>query len=182
MKKKKLLRKKYFLLRKRKYYEIDKDFFIPLLDLIKSKFKKKFHLALYYPSLFEINVLKLLKISYVSKQKLFLPIIEENNKMNFFPWKKNEVLQVNKYGMLEPIKSKQSIPNVMLVPLLAFDNNKFRLGFGKGYYDRYLNKYLKTFKNILTVGVAFSFQKYHKLPINDKDIKLNYILTEKGIY
>ena len=70
----------------------------------------------------------------------------------------------------------------MLVPLLAFDNNKFRLGYGKGYYDRYLNKYLKTFKNILTVGVAFSFQKYHKLPINDKDIKLNYILTEKGIY
>ena len=102
--------------------------------------------------------------------------------MNFFPWKKNEVLQVNKYGILEPIKSKQSIPNVMLVPLLAFDNNKYRLGYGKGYYDQYLNKYLKTFKNILTVGVAFSFQKYHKLPINDKDIKLNYILTEKGIY
>jgi len=102
--------------------------------------------------------------------------------MNFFPWKKNEVLQVNKYGMLEPIKSNQSTPNVMLVPLIAFDNNKFRLGFGKGYYDRYLNKYLKTFKNILTVGFSFSFQKYHQQPINDKDIKLNYILTEKGIY
>ena len=120
--------------------------------------------------------------NHISSQNLLLPVIEEKNKMNFFPWKKNEVLQVNKYGMLEPMKSKQSIPNVMLVPLLAFDNNKFRLGYGKGYYDRYLNKYIKTFKNILTVGVAFSFQKYHKLPINDKDIKLNYILTEKGIY
>ena len=183
MQQKNLLRKKYYLLRKKKYYKVRKEFFIPFLNLIKLKFKKKqLKLALYYPASFEINVLKLLEFNHISSQNLLLPVVEEKNKMNFFPWKKNEVLQVNKYGMLEPMKSKQSIPNVMLVPLLAFDNNKFRLGYGKGYYDRYLNKYLKSFKNILTVGVAFSFQKYHKLPINDKDIKLNYILTEKGIY
>ena len=102
--------------------------------------------------------------------------------MNFFPWKKNKVLQVNKFGMVEPIKSKSYVPEVMLVPLLVFDNYKYRLGYGKGFYDRYLNKYLKKFKNILTVGVAFSFQKHHKLPINNKDVKLNYILTERGIY
>ena len=183
MQQKNLVRKKFYLLRKKKYYKVSKDFFIPFLNLIKLKFKKKkLKLALYYPASFEVNSLKLLELNYISSQNLLLPVIEEKNKMNFFPWKKNEVLQVNKYGMLEPMKSKQSIPNIMLVPLLAFDNNKFRLGYGKGYYDRYLNKYLKTFKNILTVGVAFSFQKYHKLPINDKDIKLNYILTEKGIY
>ena len=69
----------------------------------------------------------------------------------------------------------------MLVPILAFDKNKHRLGYGKGYYDRYLNKYLKL-KNILTVGVAFSFQRHHKLPINKKDVKLNYIITEKGVF
>ena len=183
MQQKNLVRKKYYLLRKKKYYKVSKNFFIPFLNLIKLKFKKKnLRIALYYPASFEVNSLKLLELNYISSQNLLLPVIEEKNKMKFFPWKKNEVLKVNKYGMLEPFKSKQSIPNVMLVPLLAFDNNKFRLGYGKGYYDRYLNKYLKTFKNILTVGVAFSFQKYHKLPINDKDIKLNYILTEKGIY
>ena len=124
----------------------------------------------------------MLELNYISNQDLLLPVIEENNSMNFFSWKKNEVLKVNRYGMLEPIKSKQNIPNIMLVPLLAFDKDKYRLGYGKGFYDRYLNKYLKTFKNILTVGVAFSFQKHHKLPINNKDVKLNYILTEKGIY
>ena len=74
-----------------------------------------------------------------------------------------------------------AIPNVILVPILAFDRNKYRLGYGKGFYDRYLNKYLKKFKNILTVGVAFSFQKYHKLPSDKNDVKLNFILTEKGI-
>jgi len=183
MRQKKTVRKKYHLLRKKKYYEISKNFFIPFLDLIKSKFKKKkFKLGIYYPSSFEINVLKLLEFNYISNQNILLPIIKENNSMNFFPWKKNEVLQVNKFGMLEPIKSNLNIPNVMLVPLLVFDSNKYRLGYGKGFYDRYLNKYLKKFKNILTIGVAFSFQKHHKLPINNDDVKLNYILTEKGIF
>ena len=90
-------------------------------------------------------------------------------------------MYVNKFGMLEPSRTKAKIPDIMLVPILAFDKNKYRLGYGKGYYDRYLNRYLK-FKNILTVGVAFSFQRHHKLPINKKDVKLNYIITEKGVY
>ena len=182
MQQKELVRKKYYLLRKKKYYEISKDFFTPFLNLIKSKFKKKIKLALYYPSTFEINVLRLLDHNYISNHDLLLPVIKENNSMNFFLWKKNEALKVNKYGMLEPFKLKQNVPNVMLIPLLAFDKDKYRLGYGKGFYDRYLNKYLKTFKNILTVGVAFSFQKHHKLPINNTDVKLNYILTEKGLY
>jgi len=183
MQQKNLLRKKYHLIRKKKYYEINKYFFTPLVSLIKSKYKKKkLKIALYFPASFEIDTLKLLEFNYISKQNLFLPVIEDNNKMNFFSWKKNQVLHVNRYGMLEPTKSKKNVPNVMLVPLLVFDKNKHRLGYGKGFYDQYLNKYLKTFKNILTVGVAFSFQKYHKLPINDKDVKLDYILTEKGIY
>ena len=84
MKKKILVRKQYYLLRKKKYYEPDKDFFIPLIELIKSKIKKNFFkLALYYPSSFEINVLKLLEFNYITKQNLSLPIIEENNSMNF---------------------------------------------------------------------------------------------------
>jgi len=183
MQQKNLVRRKYYLLRKKKYYKINKFFFNPLLDLIKSKFRnKKIKLALYYPSSFEVNVLKLLEFNYISNQNLLLPVVEESNSMNFFRWKKNEVLQVNKFGILEPIKTKKNIPNIILVPLLAFDEDKYRLGYGKGFYDRYLNKYLKRFKNILTVGVAFSFQKYHKLPINNKDVKLNYIITEKGIY
>jgi 5-formyltetrahydrofolate cyclo-ligase len=183
MQQKNLVRKKYYILRKKKYYDVSKDFFIPFVNLIKSKFKKKkIKLALYYPSSFEINVLRLLEFDYIFNQNILLPIIEENNLMNFFPWKKNQVLQVNKFGMLEPIKSKLNVPEVMLIPLLAFDSDKHRLGYGKGFYDRYLNKYLKKSKNIITVGVAFSFQKHHKLPINNQDVKLNYIFTEKGIY
>jgi 5-formyltetrahydrofolate cyclo-ligase len=70
----------------------------------------------------------------------------------------------------------------MLIPSLAFDAYKYRLGYGKGFYDRYLNNYLKKLQNILSVGVAFSFQRHHKLPINQNDVKLDFIITEKGIY
>ena len=177
------LRKKYFNLRKKNYFDINKSFFWPLLNFIQFKFKKKkIKLALYYPSNFELNVLKILEFRNILSQDILLPVTDKNNHMNFFSWKKNDVLFVNKFGMLEPIKTQIKVPDIMLVPILAFDENKYRLGYGKGFYDRYLNKYLKQFKNILTVGVAFSFQRHHKLPINHNDVKLNLIITEKGIY
>ena len=180
---KSILRKKYFNLRKKRYYEIDKEFFSPLLSFIKSNFKKEnLKLALYYPTSFEINVLKLLENQYMNNKNILLPVIEENNRMNFFSWKKNQVLLVNKFGILEPQKTKFKIPNLILLPILAFDRNKYRLGYGKGFYDRFLNKNQKKISNILTVGVAFSFQKHHKLPINKNDVKLDYILTENGLY
>ena len=177
------LRNKYFNLRNKKYYKIDRKFFSPLINLIKSNFKKRdLRLSLYFPSCFEIDALKILEHKYMNNRNILLPAIEKNNQMNFFIWKKNQVLLVNQFGMLEPLKTKSKIPNLMIVPTLAFDKNKHRLGYGKGFYDQYLNKYLKKFNNIITVGIAFSFQKYHKLPINNKDVKLDYILTEKGIY
>ncbi len=177
------LRKKYLTLRKKKYFEIDKNFFLPLFKLIRSKLKKKFFkIAFYYPSNYELNVLKILEFNHISVQDTLLPVIDKKNLMNFFSWKKNNVLFVNEFGMLEPVKTQVKVPDVILVPILAFDKNKFRLGYGKGFYDRYLNKYLKQFKNILTVGVAFSFQRYHKLPINNNDVRLDFIITEKGIY
>ena len=183
MKQKIQLRKKYFNLRKKKYFDIDKNFFLPILKLFRYKLKKKnIKLALYYPSNFELNVLKILEFNKILAQDILLPVTDKNNKIKFFSWKKNDVLFVNKFGMLEPRKTQVKVPDIMLVPVLAFDKNKYRLGYGKGFYDRYLQKYLRQFKNILTVGVAFSFQRNHKLPINYNDVKLNFIITEKGIY
>ena len=102
--------------------------------------------------------------------------------MDFVEWKYLDPLKVNKFGMLEPsLQGKIVTPNFMLVPLLAFDNKNNRLGYGKGFYDRYLNKFLRVKKNITTIGIAFSFQKYNKLPVSNLDIKLDYILTEKGL-
>ena len=183
MQQKTQLRKKYLNLRKNKYFNIDKSFFLPLVNLIRNKFKKKIiKVALYYPSNFELNILKILDHRNFSNQEILLPVTDKNNLMNFFSWKKNEVLYVGKFGILEPIKSKPKIPDLILVPILAFDKKKYRLGYGKGFYDRYLNRYLKKFKNIFTVGIAFSFQRHDNLPVSQKDVKLDYIITEKGIF
>ena len=94
-------------------------------------------------------------------------------------------LKKSKWNIPEPVDGIEIAPNkldVVFVPLLAFDGQGQRVGYGKGFYDRYLNKHVKNFKKILTVGVAFSFQKYHKLPKDKNDVKLDYILTEKGFY
>ncbi len=178
------LRKKYFFVRKKKYYDIKPTFFRPLIKLIKKKFKKKnLYLSSYYPASYEVNTTKLFEIRILDSLKFFLPVIKKNNEMHFHKWEKNDVLKINKFGMLEPaMLSNHVVPDIMLVPLLAYDNQNNRLGYGGGFYDRYLNKYLKKHNNILTIGIAFSFQKHHKIPVLKYDVKLNYILTEKGIY
>ena len=174
------IRKKYLIKRKKNYFAINRNFFYPLIPLFKRL--KKNNISIYYPNSCEINVFKILEIDYFKKFNFLLPGIKDNNSMDFYFWKKNDILKVNKYGILEPFKSLKATPNIALVPLLAFDKQKNRLGYGKGFYDKYLSKYKKINKSIITVGVAFSFQKYNNLPISNSDFKLDYIITEKGIF
>ena len=68
---------------------------------------------------------------------------------------------------------------MLLIPLVAFDQNLNRLGYGGGFYDRYISKINKN-KKIIKIGIAYSFQKVKKIPINKFDIKLNFIITEKS--
>ena len=183
MQNKDILRKKFFFIRKKKYFEIKSTFFNPLIKLIKKKYKKKkVNLSIYYPASFEVNVIKLFETDIINKIQILLPVLKTNNRMHFHKWDKNNILEINRFGMLEPtLLLKHIVPDIMLVPLLAYDSKNNRLGYGGGFYDRYLNKYLKRHNNILTIGIAFSFQKYNKLPVSITDVKLNYILTEKGI-
>ena len=178
------IRKKALISRKKKYFEITPQFFYPLINLLKKNMykKKSFTISLYYPSNYEVNFLNFFKVIKKANIKTLLPVIKPNNQINFITWKYLDPLAVNEFGMLEPISSNKNIlPNFMLIPLLAFDKNNNRLGYGKGFYDRFLNKFLKVKKNITTIGIAFSFQKYNKLPVSNLDIKLDYILTEKGL-
>ena len=99
--------------------------------------------------------------------------------MDFFKWNKNNPLLINKYGIPEPEPSNKIYPNILFVPLVAFDKKFNRLGYGGGFYDRYIQKLSKT-KKILKIGLAFSYQKINKIPVNKHDKKLDIIITEKG--
>ena len=65
-----------------------------------------------------------------------------------------------------------------MVPLLAYDANLNRIGYGGGFYDRYIAR-TKRKKKIITIGLAYSFQKVKKIPINRHDMKLDFVITEK---
>ena len=179
---KEMVRRKFNFIRKKKYFQVDRSFFSPLIKLI-NKSKKK-NVSLYYPSNNEVDTRKLFELLEKRRDiSTSLPIISSNGTMQFVNWKLFEPLKINNYGFLEPIEKRRSIsPDIIVVPLLAYDKFYNRLGYGKGYYDRFLRKYEKNKKNVLTIGLAFSFQKYKKIPASGLDVKLDYILTEKGIF
>ena len=177
------LRKKFYSIRKKKYFDISNNFLQPINFILKKKKTRKVFLSIYYPMKFELNLINILNKNKLKNVNLLLPKIYENKQMKFHLWSPNDPLEVNSFGTLEPLKSKKIyVPDVMLLPLLAFDKNRNRLGYGKGYYDKFLSEYILKKKDILTIGVAFSFQQYKKLPTSKFDIKLNYILTEKGLF
>ena len=99
--------------------------------------------------------------------------------MDFFHWSTKDPLTINKYGIPEPTSDKVLYPGILLVPLVAFDKHLNRIGYGGGFYDRYIKR-IKKNKKIITIGLAYSFQKVKKIPINKYDIKLDFVLTEKN--
>ncbi|MDC0429710.1 5-formyltetrahydrofolate cyclo-ligase, partial [Candidatus Pelagibacter sp.] len=146
---------------------------------LKTKTKLK-NLGGYYPSNYEIDDIEILEFLEKKNYKISLPIVKKNNQMNFFKWSRNDPLKINKYGIPEPVSSKILYPDILLVPLLGYDNNLNRLGYGGGFYDRYIEK-IEKIKKIIKIGLAFSYQKIISVPINQHDKKLDFIITEKEI-
>ena len=145
----------------------------------KEKITKKI-IGGYYPVNFEVDDLELLKKFKKNKFSISLPVIKNNFKMDFYKWSFSDLLKVNKYGIPEPENSNIVYPDIILVPLVAFDKNLNRLGYGGGYYDRLIAKLSKK-KKITKIGLALSVQKIDKVPTNIYDQKLDYILTNKYI-
>ena len=183
MKIKKKLRKKFLSLRQNKYFDVPYEKFSPLINYIKKKYKskKKVYIAIYYPSNYEINLLNIFNNLNEKRLITLLPIVNKNGLLNFVQWDYQDIMIVNKYGIPEPLHTKKPfLPNVVLAPLIAFDKHNNRLGYGKGYYDKYLNKLTKSDKKIEAIGIGFSFQQYEKLPTNEFDFNLDNIFTDKG--
>ena len=114
---------------------------------------------------------------------LSLPCINKNDSsMTFRNYTSDSSLVPNSYGILEPSQNAEEVvPSIIIVPLVAFSLAGYRLGYGGGYYDRYIEKNLDN-KNLIKIGLGFSFQKYSKLPNENHDQKLDWILTENYLY
>ena len=153
-------------------------------SLLREELKKKVFqnkiVGSYYPVNFEVDTSQVMKMFKQKGYKLSLPVISSKYDMNFYTWNLNDPLYVNKYGIPEPKSKIKVIPSILLIPMVAYDKRLNRLGYGGGYYDRFLEKYEK--KNILKIGLAITCQEVKKLPINNFDKKMDYILTEKKLY
>ncbi len=172
------IRKKILSIRKKKNKQNIKFSFSKISKIIKKNNFKV--IGGYYPVNFEINILNFLRELEHKGNQICLPVTKKNNEMDYYLWSYLDLLKLNKFGIPEPEKNKKVIPDIILVPLVAFDKKLFRIGYGGGYFDRYIGKNLNK-KNILKVGVGYSFQKIDKIPINKFDKKLDIIITEKYI-
>ena len=174
------IRNKIIELRKNntnKNFKISLDKFFSFLKTSKLNSK---NLGGYYPSNFEIDDLEILDLLEKKDYEISLPAIKRNNQMDFVKWSNNYPLKINKYGIPEKKTKKIFYPDILLVPLVGYDNRLNRLGYGGGFYDRYIEKIEKT-KKIIKIGLAFSYQQLKSVPINQHDKKLDYIITEKEI-
>ena len=178
--KKSEIRKKILKLRKKnknKNLKINFEYLLKILKKVKTTSKI---VGAYYPYNYEINPINILEKLEEQNYQISLPKIKKNFKMDFYHWSVEQPLPINQYGIPEPITNKVVYPSILLVPLVAFDKRLNRIGYGGGFYDRYIKK-IKKKKKIFTIGLAYSFQKIRNVPINKYDTKLDFILTEKKI-
>lgn len=144
--------------------------------------------AVYYPMGGELSLLPFVERLRVQSVCVALPVIvKENMPLQFSVWDVNKPLVKSAYvPVQEPaLDAVAVIPDVIYVPLVAFDRKGTRLGQGGGYYDRTLfglRRYAEEKGCLLTVvGVGYACQEAKKLPVDESDEKLDYMVTEKEI-
>ena len=102
--------------------------------------------------------------------------------LEFRRWLPGEPLIKGVWGIERPPETSPEVePDILIIPLLAFDRQGFRLGYGGGFYDRTLEK-LRIRKNIVAIGVGYSAQQMGAVPHGPHDQPLDYMMTEKEIF
>ena len=134
----------------------------------------------------ELNVMPILQKLDLAGVTCLLPVVDKySRRLSFRNWRYGDNLILSEMGVFEPMgRRRECIPNVILTPLVAYDQFGSRLGYGGGFYDRTIDHIKQQFihdpDDFLIIGIAYSMQKVEKLPCNDLDQKLDWIVTEKG--
>ncbi len=140
-------------------------------------------LLAYYPLEEEINVLPLIKEALALGKQVALPRCREDNLMDFYYITSLEDVTVGTFGIHEPKNTcekyefTETRPAIMLIPALAYDKFGYRLGYGRGFYDRYVNRFVG-----VKAGLCYRiFLKNSPLPRGRFDMAVDYVVTEKGV-
>lgn len=138
--------------------------------------------ALYYPKDKEIDTIPLAEALWTGGVTVALPLIDDDPVLRFVAWNKGAELQNGKFNIPVPAELDFVSPDIVIVPLLVFDQQGHRVGYGKGYYDATL-KYLREQKAITAVGYAYAEQAcLFALPREDHDEKLDLVVTPQRVF
>ena len=140
-------------------------------------------LLAYYPLDEEINILPLIKEALALGKRVALPRCREGNLMDFYYITSLDDVETGAFGIFEPkmtcelYEPDEKKPAIMLIPALAYDTLGYRIGYGRGFYDRYVNRF-----NGVKAGLCYrAFLKTSPLPRGRFDMAVDYIVTEKGV-
>ena len=130
----------------------------------------------------EINPLPLMRKLAAAGAKLALPVVQGRGKpllMRAFAF--GDALASGQWGIREPKADAAEVaPDILLVPLLAFDRNGQRIGYGAGYYDMTIAKF-RAMKRVVAVGIAYAAQEIAQVPVSERDARLDLVLTERDV-
>jgi len=137
----------------------------------------------YSPIRNEIDPAPLLQKLALQGAQLALPSVTARGKsLVFRAWSPGERLTLGMLGIPEPSPAAaEVVPDIMLVPLAAFDRIGHRIGYGAGHYD-YTIAHLRKQKAIIGIGLAFAAQEIEAIPALSHDVPLDYVLTEKRVF
>jgi 5-formyltetrahydrofolate cyclo-ligase len=130
----------------------------------------------------EINALPLMQKLASAGARLALPVVAGRGKpLIMRAWKLGEPLRKGGWGIGEPgAEAPEVVPDILIVPLLAFDRRGHRIGYGAGYYDMTIAA-LRARKPIVAAGIAFAAQEIAAVPDTPRDVRLDLVLTEREV-
>ena len=146
----------------------------------------KKNIAVYLARDGEINLQCLIEKLWKAECSVFLPVINlESQQLCFAYYFESSMMKKNHYDIDEPENVTEFIPpeelDIVLMPLVAFDDHGTRLGMGKGYYDKSFSFCRYSHAKPLLVGVAHQCQYCEALPIDEWDVPLDGVITEKKL-
>ncbi len=139
-------------------------------------------IAIYHPLADEFDTLPLAAYLREKFQQLALPVVvEEGAPLAFRPWNTEDQLEVGAFDILvPPDRGLSVVPELIIIPLLAFDDTGARLGYGGGFYDRTL-ACLRGSHRVSAIGLAYDFQRADDLAKEPHDQPLDVVVTPSGI-
>lgn len=143
-------------------------------------------IACYFAQDDEFSCSSFIKTIWDHRKRCFLPVLSVDKSLEFLEYQLNDILQLNRYNILEPLHTNKILPthlDLVLLPVVGFDLKGNRLGMGGGYYDRTFQFIKKSSpKKPFLLGLAYEVQKVETLPRDDWDVRLDGVLTEESIY